>query len=79
LIFGTGRITAIFHCGGTYELQRERLIKCARLRAQIGAKRRRNHAGELSVPSAVGLGWSNIWKIWISFVISIWRFAVLWS
>ena len=59
-------------CGGTYELQRERLIKCARLRAQIGAKRRKNHAGKLSVPPAVGLRWSSIWKIWISFVISIW-------
>ena len=51
---GTGKIDAFFHCSGTVEVDRERLKRWAIGLQNAGAPSRRNHAGSLSRPVAVG-------------------------
>jgi len=50
---GTGLMTAIFHCSGTWEWDSERLMRSARIAAYTGAASFRNHEGIPSAPSAV--------------------------
>ena len=53
-IFGIGRIDAAFHWRGTMEDDSDRFIISANGSARIGAPIRKNQAGMLSSPVAVG-------------------------
>src|SRR6218665_273049 len=63
LVFATGRIRATRHCSGIVDEFKDKLNNRATHFAQTGANRRRNHAGTLSRPSAVGLSRSRMKKV----------------
>ena len=62
-IFGIGRIDAAFHWRGTMKDDSDRFIISANGSARIGAPIRKNQAGMLSSPVAVGCSVSRTLNI----------------
>src|SRR6218665_708483 len=58
---GIGWMMEIFHSGGTHEKRRKMLNSRASHAEQMGASTRRNQAGIMSDPTAIGLTESRGW------------------